>query len=364
MDPDSNTKLVVNQHYDESLEVNDAEEVPSYYSPTPRQTPPGERHKLPIGKPGNEMGDLRSDLHSSLDSSAVTPPLVPYPLKDGVPAIAKPSLAGKLNLDPNNSYTDEETDDSETSTDDDEDNMMGLEGAYDPGDYEHLQVNQEIKELFQYITRYTPQTIELEHKLKPFNPEYIPAVGDIDAFLKVPRPDSQQVSLGFTVLDEPCSKQSDPTVLDLQLRNISKTSGVKAIQVRSVKEADRNPKAIDTWIESIEDLHRSKPPPTVHYTKSMPDIDSLMTEWPKEIESMLANLKLPTADLDCKLKEYVDIICSILDIPVYKSRIQSLHLLFSVFSAFKQLQHFQNDTPVQVDEEQRGKQEPQVLNFE
>ena len=33
--------------------------------------------------------------------------------------------------------------------------------------------------------RYTPQTIELEYKLKPFIPDFIPAVGDIDAFLKV-----------------------------------------------------------------------------------------------------------------------------------------------------------------------------------
>lgn len=35
------------------------------------------------------------------------------------------------------------------------------------------------------IPRYTPQSIELEHKLKPFIPDFIPAVGDIDAFIKV-----------------------------------------------------------------------------------------------------------------------------------------------------------------------------------
>ena len=43
----------------------------------------------------------------------------------------------------------------------------------------------EIKELFSYITRYTPQAIELEHRLRPYIPDYIPAVGDIDAFIKV-----------------------------------------------------------------------------------------------------------------------------------------------------------------------------------
>lgn len=35
------------------------------------------------------------------------------------------------------------------------------------------------------FSRYTPKTIEIEHKLQPFIPDFIPAVGDIDAFLKV-----------------------------------------------------------------------------------------------------------------------------------------------------------------------------------
>ena len=39
------------------------------------------------------------------------------------------------------------------------------------------QVSNEVKELFQYIGRYKPQTIELETKLKPFIPDYIPAIG-------------------------------------------------------------------------------------------------------------------------------------------------------------------------------------------
>ena len=59
--------------------------------------------------------------------------------------------------------------------------------AYDPAEFEHLPVSGELKELFHHITRYTPQTMELETKLKPFIPEYIPAIGDIDAFLKVQR---------------------------------------------------------------------------------------------------------------------------------------------------------------------------------
>ena len=56
---------------------------------------------------------------------------------------------------------------------------------YDPAEFQHLQVSGELKELFQHITRYTPQTIDLETKLKPVIPEYIQAIGDIDAVLKV-----------------------------------------------------------------------------------------------------------------------------------------------------------------------------------
>eukprot|EP00794_Sanderia_malayensis_P010947 gene10947-12108_t len=186
--------------------------------------------------------------------------------------------------------------------------------------------------------KYTPQNVELEHKLRPFIPDYIPAVGDIDAFLKVIRPENKVEVLGLHVIDEPCAKQSDPTVLDLQLRSISKQTSAKQMVVRSIEDAEKNPKAIDSWMQSIADLHRQKPPQNVHYTKTMPDIESLMQEWPPEFEEMLKNTGLPTADFDSDLIQYIDIICGILDIPVYKDRIQSLHVLFTLYSEFKNSQ--------------------------
>lgn len=42
--------------------------------------------------------------------------------------------------------------------------------------------------------------MELEIKLKPFIPEYIPAIGEVDAFLKMPKPDSQNETLGLITL--------------------------------------------------------------------------------------------------------------------------------------------------------------------
>ena len=38
--------------------------------------------------------------------------------------------------------------------------------------------------------------------------------------------------------------------------------------------------------------------------------------------------------------EYIDLICGVLDIPVYNNRIQSLHVLFTLYSEFKNSQHF------------------------
>lgn len=42
----------------------------------------------------------------------------------------------------------------------------------------------------------------------------------------------------------------------------------------------------------------------------MPDIDSLMQEWPGEVEELLKQVNLPTAALQVELPQYVDIICS------------------------------------------------------
>lgn len=38
--------------------------------------------------------------------------------------------------------------------------------------------------------------------------------------------------------------------------------------MKSLENAEKNPKAIDSWIESISELHRCKPPATVHYSRS------------------------------------------------------------------------------------------------
>lgn len=132
-------------------------------------------------------------------------------------------------------------------------------------------------------------------------------------------------------------------MLDLQLRALSKKSGLEPMLVRSIEHADKNPKEVARWIASIADLHRSKPAPQVHYVRPMPDVERLMQEWPPEFEELLKSVPLPGPDLDLSLDDYARVVCGILDIPVYgASVVPSLHVLFTLYNEFKANQHFMN----------------------
>ncbi|KAJ8598200.1 hypothetical protein CTAYLR_005527 [Chrysophaeum taylorii] len=214
-----------------------------------------------------------------------------------------------------------------------------IEGQYDPQDYKDLDATSEVRDLFQYITRYAPHDVELDSTLKCFVPELIPAVGEMDPFIKVPRPDARRDNLGVTVLDEPAAAQSDATVLELQLRAVSKKQHGD-LAVRSIDNAAKSPLEIDRWIASIADLHRAKPQTQVNYRKPMPDLDALMAEWPPALEDRLKDIVLPDADIDLSLPEFARLACALLDVPVYDNLVESLHLLFSLYLEFAENAHF------------------------
>lgn len=213
--------------------------------------------------------------------------------------------------------------------------------AYNPDDFKGMKVSAEVEELFQYITRYKPHTIELDTSLKPFIPELIPSIGEVDAFLKMPRPDGKPSGLGTTRLDEPTLNPSDPSILDLQLRSLSKNQDLQPMEVRSIENAEKCPKEIENWVKRIDDLNRSKPAPTVQYSRRMPDIEQLMQVWPAEFEEFLQSNPLPElSELELDLPEYIRLIASILDVPVYNQITETLHVIFTLYSEFKSNQHF------------------------
>lgn len=100
--------------------------------------------------------------------------------------------------------------------------------------------------------------------------------------------------LGLSVLDEPETHQSDPSVLDLHLRAITKSSSAGPRTVRSLDavKLKKEPKLLDNWLKNIKDLHEKKPPASVHYSRRMPDIEDLMQVWPDPIEEALKTVSV------------------------------------------------------------------------
>lgn len=113
-------------------------------------------------------------------------------------------------------------------------------------------------------------------ELKPFIPEYIPAVGEVDAFLKLPRPDGDMENLGLSVLDEPKLNQSKRAVLDLMLAEHGKIHRKDYKEVHSIENAHKNQREIQNWVNNVEKIISNRYAPTVAYTKKMPNIDDLM----------------------------------------------------------------------------------------
>lgn len=218
--------------------------------------------------------------------------------------------------------------------------FRGKPSAHNPTDSLHLSVSDDLQKLFLYIDQYKPEDITLDATLKPFIPAYIPAIGQVDNFLKVPRPDGEEEKLGIFSLDEPALHQTDPAVLELQLQLHSKKRN--SITVRSLEgnvTLPHNKLQIENWINSIDTLRQTKHSEKVSYKKPMPHLqDTLMESWPEDFNEALKSetIVLPDSRLDMSLAEYGRLLCSILDIPVHKGHlIESIHLLFSLYMELK-----------------------------
>ena len=83
----------------------------------------------------------------------------------------------------------------------------------------------------------------------------------------------------------------------------------------------------------------------MNYTKNMPDIETLMQEWNPEMEAAFKSTPFPGPEIDMDVSDYAKIICAMSDVPVHKlqnnkATIESLHVLFTLFSEFRSNQHF------------------------
>ena len=220
---------------------------------------------------------------------------------------------------------------------------------YNLADFAHLSYPADVTALLPFISAYKPVDIELDTKFLPFIPDYIPAIGEIDAFLKPEPPQPLGVgleSLGLTVVDEPCSRQSDVSALTLQLNVLHKGIGGAAstASVPKIEDAAANGRKVTRWIESVTDVHQQKPQARVHYSNEMPDIERLMQAWPPQLESAIAAAGAELGQgLDLSVKEMAELCCALMSIPVHgdDKLVESLHVLFSLYQEFCNNAHFQ-----------------------
>lgn len=219
---------------------------------------------------------------------------------------------------------------------------------FDTSEFEKLSKFDEYKSLMSYMNRFQVVEIQLETKLKPFIPSYIPSIGEVDAFLKVHRPDKSPEDLGLTVIDEPTIEGIDPNILALKVQDQIKIPGsVVNVSISTVKNAEKNPKQIQNWIDKIAELHKDKMSTSVPYSKNMPELESLMQIWPEKMESCLNEVKLPEESINLSTENYAKITCNLLDIPIHKTNnnraiIEALHVLFSLYSVVKENVGYKN----------------------
>eukprot|EP00921_Rhytidocystis_pertsovi_P023671 GHVQ01037952.1.p1 GENE.GHVQ01037952.1~~GHVQ01037952.1.p1 ORF type:complete len:615 (-),score=118.40 GHVQ01037952.1:685-2529(-) len=360
---------------DDDHEDSDSEEIPGGSETQRRAGAAGQEHSGAVPRRGGRTGPGRADTVESLVRSGV-----------GVPGSARGMEGGGFV------------------------GCIGERGGEFDGsndiDCSNLQVSNEVRELFVYVSRYKPHIVELETQLKPFMQDYVPSIGEVDAMIKIPRPDGKEDNIGLYQLDEPTVKASDPAVLNLQLRIRSKQSNMKPLKIESTPNAHQHKKEVNNWINSINQLHRSRPPAVVRFTRPMPEIETLMQEWPHELETHLMSLNksidrttasvrgvtgeeggetrkerceedndsragggpgdsdligrggrgevvnggnvLRLKEMDSlSLEEMVKVVCVLLDIPFTQNNLkESLYLMWMLYLEFQDNQHFSNTTAI------------------
>ena len=239
---------------------------------------------------------------------------------------------------------------------------------YDSTAYVHCGAEStDLHDLFRHISAFAPPDTPFAATLKSFVPDYMPATGEPDCFLHIPRPDGRSSGgLGAAVLSEPCAQQSDASVVELQLRAASKRArtcaAAQSAKVRSIERAHEHAGKVEQWVRNVEMVHRRKPPAAVHYSGAMPDVEDLMQTWHPEVDALLSGHEaggrsgggrgsgddgggraaIPDLSaMDLSLDEQARVVCGMLGIPVRPGRkVESLHLLFTLFAEFKDNQHF------------------------
>lgn len=132
----------------------------------------------------------------------------------------------------------------------------------------------------------------------------------------------------------------------------SKTeSKVRSIQLVSTggREQEAGLKAIQSWLKHVNETYTTRKA-EFSTAELESGVEQLMAQWPVEMDQALTSgvVSLPPPDMDLTLKQYLQICCNILDIPVLhsdRSKKKNRHIsaagqICMLYSGFKNSQHF------------------------
>ncbi|KAH0577554.1 Intraflagellar transport complex B protein 46 [Spironucleus salmonicida] len=208
----------------------------------------------------------------------------------------------------------------------------------EPSDNFATLTNDRLLELFR---TFVPTELMLETLFVPFLPDYQPAIGDVDPFIKVGRPDGKLEPLGLIVLDEPCNNQSEPTILESMLEaktkpiarskdktTIKSNKKDKKSQDAKIKAIDYDKEIIHDWVDKVEKIHQTQGSAEYNYSVPVPSA-TILELWDTEMESIIKTIDLPKPSIELSIEQYAKVCCLILDIPVGPNAIESLHMFFT-----------------------------------
>lgn len=214
-------------------------------------------------------------------------------------------------------------------------------------DHDSTLCESNISQLFGFVNSYTPITVEIETPFKCFVPSYTPAIGGIDQFIKIPRPDNIEDYLGKVVIDEPALQQSDPALLQLQLRSTTKTAFRDNLIVKKVSPHEPAfGEELDRWIRDLRDVYRSAPKEVGFRPRhKMPSTDQLMQVWSGQLENSLEEdcngIRFLSENIDLNIYEYAKLLCVLLGIPVRSnSIIDSLFVAMTTLITLEDNEYF------------------------
>jgi intraflagellar transport protein 46 len=208
-------------------------------------------------------------------------------------------------------------------------------GFYDPSAFSTLEANDEMKEVFQFITKYKIEDPKFDINLMPFFPDFVPIVGEVDGFIKVPRPDGGNDLLGLTVLDEPALIESNEQKINLALKDLVKGRSGDLDITRTI-DYNTEKSEIKKWIEFCANKKQVNREFT-YSDKPIADlVDTCMNKYPTKDPNRIKRVKDQPRDLEGTLNQIMKEIGCTGNI---SKPLEACHLLFSMYVQVKAQQN-------------------------